>query len=183
MALDSVRLILICILGVTLLGAWGLWKRSRASTAESGLPRGQVVYADTEEWERSEPLFSQDCGLAGRPDYVVRHGRFYIPIELKPGRRPRPGPDPQPYAADVMQLAAYCVLVERAYGRRPPYGILCYRDVNFRIPFGASLRRTLLRQLDAMRRDFGRWEVRRSHDDPQRCRFCGHRSHCGQDLV
>ena len=183
MAIDTLQLILACVTAIAFLGAYGLWKSARVSRQQSGLPRGNVVYSDTGAWERSESLFAPELGLAGKPDYVVQSGRHLIPVEVKPNRRPAPGQDAQPYASDVMQLAAYCLLVEETDGRRPPYGLLRYRDTTFHLRFHASVRRALMRQLRQMRRDLNRRGVPRSHDDPQRCRTCGHRAHCGQSLV
>ena len=69
-------------------------------------------------------MFSRSFHLSGRPDYLVQQGRDLIPVEVKSGRAPRDGP----YSSHILQLAAYCLLVEEAYDRRPPYGLLLYAD-------------------------------------------------------
>ena len=158
--------------------AYVVWHASRRRWGDLGLPRGDVVYEDTSGWQRCRTLRAPRYGLAGRPDYVVRTGRQTIPVEVKPGRRAS-----SPYDSDVMQLAAYCLLVERDLGRRPTYGLLRYEGRTFRIPYDRRLRRALLGTLQAMAGDLAKGDVARSHDEPVRCRFCGFRSQCDQSLV
>jgi len=155
-----------------------LWARSRAARRETGLPEGEVVYADTEGWEACRPLYASRWGLAGKPDYIVRAGDHTIPVEVKPGRRAE-----RPYEGDVLQLAAYCLLVEETEGRAPPHGLLRYRDRTFRIPYDAALRGRLTSVLAEMRRGLHSSILPRSHEDPVRCRYCGHRTVCDQSLV
>jgi len=155
-----------------------LWGRARAGRARSGLPRGEVVYADTGDWMASEPLYAPRYRLSGKPDYVVRAGHALIPVEVKPGRRAT-----EPYDGDVMQLAAYCLLVEETSGKRPPYGLLRYAEQTFRIPYDQRLYEALLSTLEDMRVDFAQRDVPRSHADPLRCRYCGLRQDCRQALA
>ena len=72
--------------------------------------------------ELARPLYARRYGLTGKPDYLIERGGAQIPVEVKPGRRAQ-----QPYDSDLMQLAAYCALVEETSGRAPPYGLLCWR--------------------------------------------------------
>jgi len=40
---------------------------------KSGLPQAQVVYADTDLWQRvPETLVDHQLGLVGKPDYVMK---------------------------------------------------------------------------------------------------------------
>jgi CRISPR-associated exonuclease Cas4 len=174
-ALQQILLAGVLIAGVV---AYLFWRSGAADRRRAGLPRGQVIYTDMDGWEESEPLYAPRYGLAGKPDYLLRLGRQVIPVEVKPGRRAD-----EPYDADVMQLAAYCLLVEEEWGRPPAYGLLRYREQTFRIPYNGRLRRALLATLDDMRRDLTRRDVPRSHDDATRCRFCGHREHCDHCLA
>jgi CRISPR-associated exonuclease Cas4 len=163
------------------LGGLGLWLLLRASAGRkaAGLPVGRVTYADTGAWDRCEqPLFSRAQRLAGRPDYLVRSGAAVVPVEVKSGLAPR-----QPYAAHLLQLAAYCLLVEEQEGRAPPYGILKYEDQAFEIAYTPALRAELLAALAAMRRGLGADNVNRSHEQPERCRGCGYREQCDQRLT
>ena len=163
------------------LAGLGLWLLLRAGMArrESGLPTGRVTYVDTGAWDRCErPLFSNQHRLTGRPDYLVRHGEGIVPVEVKGGAAPE-----QPYPAHVLQLAAYCLLVEEQEGRVPQYGILKYDDRAFEVDYTPALRAQLLAALDALRRDLSARDVERSHDDPGRCRGCGYRDRCEQSLA
>jgi CRISPR-associated exonuclease Cas4 len=155
-----------------------MWSRRARRTA--GLPGGKVIYADTSRWQRAErPLFSRQHQLTGKPDYLVREGRAIIPVEVKSSRAPADGPR----AGHVLQLAAYCLLIEETEGVRPTYGIVKYADDAFRVDNTAELRHTLLSTLDAMRRDLNRGKSRRSHADAARCRRCGVRAACDERLA
>ena len=153
---------------------------SRRARLEAGLPAGQVIYSDTSRWQRTErPLFSRRHQLAGKPDYVVREGRAIIPVEVKSSPAPATGPRP----GHVLQLAAYCLLIEETERARPTYGLIQYADQTFRVDNTPELARALLSTLDAMRRDMARGESRRSHHDPARCRRCGVRAACQERLA
>ncbi len=152
---------------------------SRRARSRAGLPAGQVIYSDTSRWQRAErPLFSRRHQLAGKPDYVVREGRAVIPVEVKSSHSPASGPR----EGHILQLAAYCLLVEETEGARPAYGIIQYADRAFRVDNTPELARTLLTTLDAMRRDMARGRSHRSHSDAARCRRCGVRSACKERL-
>jgi CRISPR-associated exonuclease Cas4 len=165
--------LLLAALGLVLL-AWSRLQREKA-----GLPSGEVVYADTGAWQRCErPLYSERHRLSGKPDYLVRERRRLVPIEVKPGRAAT-----EPYEGDVLQLAAYCLLVDEEFGQRPRYGYLKYQQRVFRIEYSSALERELLRRLDAMRQDAVAQDVAVSHGEPARCLACGHREHCDQRLA
>lgn len=165
-------------IGLLLLAAlWLLWLSARGRQA-LGLPQGRMLYRDTASGMALEkPLFAADLDLVGRPDYLLRTAKGLVPIEVKSGRSPR-----QPYESDLYQLAAYCALVERAYGERPPYGVIRYADGEFKVEYTAELEKGLLRVLDEMRADMVRAEVHRSHQQAARCHACGYVSVCGQAL-
>jgi CRISPR-associated exonuclease Cas4 len=97
---------------------------------------------------------------------------------VKPGRRAS-----QPYDSDLMQLAAYCLLVEETTGRAPPYGLLRYAEATFRLDYTPALRERLLDILDEMHELLEADDAERSHDDPRRCAGCGFRSSCVDTLV
>lgn len=175
MALNALLPIVgLATLAVAALALW-LWVRAARAQRLTGLPRGRVVYEDTAGWTESRPLFAPEYGLSGKPDYLIQQGRYTIPIEVKPGRRAT-----VPYDADIMQLAAYCLLVQETTGQRPPHGLLRYAEHTFEIPYDARLERALLATLDAMRDDLDADDVTPSHQDPVRCRHCGHREVCGR---
>ncbi|MBU0704425.1 MAG: CRISPR-associated protein Cas4 [Chloroflexi bacterium] len=157
------------------LGLLLLWLAQRGR-AHSGLPQGRVIYTDTGGWNRLErPLFSQEFLLTGKPDYLVADGDDVIPVEVKSGRAPV-----QPYHSHILQLAAYCLLIEECYRRRPPYGIIKYADRAFEVDYTSELEDELLATLDDMRDDLADGNATRNHDEPRRCQACGYRQHCDQ---
>jgi CRISPR-associated exonuclease Cas4 len=169
-------LLLACVMAVV--GLW-LFIRAGAVRRETGLPAGRVTYVDTGAWDRCDrPLFSQRYRLTGRPDYLVQNEKGVIPVEVKSGTAPG-----QPYQAHLLQLAAYCLLVEEQEGRTPPYGILKYDDQAFEIDYTRALRAELLDILRDIRRDLQARKVKRSHDESGRCRGCGYREQCNQRLA
>lgn len=145
----------------------------------SGLPWGRVVAEDVSAGRQLQrALFSRRYGLTGKPDYLIERGGQTIPVELKPGRQAS-----RPYDSDLMQLAAYCLLVEETTGRPPPYGLLRYADVTFRLAYTEAVREELLATLDEMRDLLGADDAGRSHDEPGRCAGCGFRTTCEDSLV
>ena len=97
-------------LGLFLL-ALVLFFLSARTRRDAGLPGGKVMYADTGKWEKVEkPLYDPVTQVAGRPDYLVQHGREVIPVEVKSGSAPD-----SPYDSHIFQLAAYCLLVAVSY--------------------------------------------------------------------
>lgn len=174
---DTPGLVLYLALGILLLAIFLLWRSSR-QRAEAGLPGGRLIYTDTRAWGRVEkPLFDADLGLTGKPDYLVQSGEAIIPVEVKSGRAPA-----APYDSHIFQLAAYCLLVHKTYGRRPPYGIIHYTGRDFAIDYTPHLESALLNQLAEIKRDETRTNVPRSHEEAARCRKCGFQKVCDQRL-
>jgi CRISPR-associated exonuclease Cas4 len=146
----------------------------------SGLPEARVVYADDAHFQRlSAPLSDAQLGLIGKPDYILKlRDGTAIPVEVKSTRAPN-----QPYETHLIQLAAYCRLVEASMGARPPYGLLRYADRTFQVDYTPELEtrlRTLIGQARAAEGD--RSAPNRSHHQPGRCQGCGFRSVCDQKL-
>jgi len=145
---------------------------------ESGVPTGRIIYADPGGWLRAEkPLYDPRTGLTGKPDYLVEQGDLIIPVEVKSTWAPT-----VPYESHKLQLVAYCVLVESYYGRRPPYGLLRYRNRTFRVNFSEELEYQLLDILDEIRELKEQNEACRSHRQKNRCARCGYRYVCDQRL-
>jgi CRISPR-associated exonuclease Cas4 len=156
------------------------WRLSGWLRASSGLPAGDVISSDTRAWGRVDaPLTSRRLGLTGRPDYLVREQGGLVPVEVKSGAAPPKGA----HAAHVYQLAAYCALVTEAYGQRPAYGLIQYRDRLLRVPYTPLLEQELTALLAQMRAGLTEDEVDRSHSSPSRCRGCGLREDCDQALL
>lgn len=145
----------------------------------SGLPSGRVIYTDTRAWGKLEkPLFDKDLGLTGKPDYLIEQNGKIIPVEVKTGRTPE-----LPFDSHIFQTAAYCLLVQKTYGKRPPYGIIHYPGRDFAVDYTSDLENALLDLIAEMRRSEHQADVHRSHEDERRCRRCGFREVCDQKLV
>ncbi len=168
--MDTYILAMLCILiGFSL---FVLGWRGRTS-----LPRGRVTYVDSNSLERSpETLYDPMNDLAGRPDYIIHASHGVIPVEIKSAQAPD-----QPYEGHILQLAAYCQLIEATTGHRPSYGVISYRDQSFRIRYTTALQRALAVLLQEIR-SMGEEIPQRSHNQVGRCRACGYRSTCEQAL-
>ena len=155
-----------------------LWLLSARLRKDSGLPDGDVVYSDTGAWQRNDrALFSKRHQLAGKPDYLIRDSDAIVPVEIKSSAAPA-----QPREGHVLQLAAYCLLVEEELGVKVSRGIIQYSDRQFVIQYTRELHNTLLRTLEHMRADAEAGDAARSHNQPWRCRNCGVREACDERL-
>ena len=154
------------------------WQSGR-KRRQTGLPGGRVIYTDTKSWGKVEkPLYDGSMRLTGKPDYLVERGGKIIPVEVKSGRAPD-----APYDSHIYQLASYCLLVHKTMGKRPPYGIIHYRNRDFAVDYTTALEVALLDILAEMRRDENRSSVDCSHNSASRCRGCGYRKICDQRLA
>ncbi len=157
-----------------------LMRRSQTLQSQSGLPQGKVIYTDTGAWfPNADPLYDSDLKLVGKPDYLIEEDNgAIIPVELKSGKAPQ-----RPHEGHVMQLAAYCWLVEQNYGLRPYYGIIQYKDRAFAVDYTPDLEADLLDVLTEMRQDMFATAVHRNHEQWAKCNHCGVRDNCEQRLV
>lgn len=110
-----------------------------------GLPEGELVYEDADG--QGEPLSSSAHPLAGKPDYVVKlpDGRP-VPIELKPGVHDATAP----YSNHIIQVAAYCLILEDYFEQAPTHGILRYADREFTVEYTPALKKKVIRLLTEM---------------------------------
>jgi CRISPR-associated exonuclease Cas4 len=162
-----------------LFGVLVFWLGRRAQ-ADAGLPIGRVIYSDTRGWQSlDKPLFSRTHRLTGKPDYLVQQSRDIVPVEVKSAHAPSDGPR----RSHVLQLAAYCLLVEETYRQKPKYGIVKYADRMFAVDYTDALRTGLLDVIAAMRDDLARGAAERSHDEAARCAHCGYRHACPERLA
>ncbi len=151
---------------------------ARRKTEAIGLPGGRIVYADTNRFEKVEnPLYDAQRRLTGKPHYIVRQKDVYIPVEVKSSQV-----SDAPYDTHVYQLMAYCVLVERAYGVRPPYGLLHYPRRTFSIEYTPEMENNVLDLLEEIRTATKKTELLRSHNSAPRCARCGYRGMCNQKI-
>jgi CRISPR-associated exonuclease Cas4 len=162
-----------------LLGLW-LQRRSRQLHQRLGLPQGEIVYSDTGTWQAiSEPLLSRRYGLVGKPDYLVvikmGGGEQTVPVEVKSGNHVQ-----QPRAGHILQLGAYCLLVEDKMGKRPPYGLLHYGDGTLQIPYTDALRTEVLAAIGAIQSAADASDLPRNHHEVARCQSCSYLHGCGK---
>ena len=161
----------LCMALALLLAAW--WLRRR-----TGLPWQRVAWNDAALAANERPLIAREHGLVGKPDYILEVRGCWVPVEVKPTRRAA-----APYASDLTQLAAYCVLVESTTGQRPPYGLLRYAEHTFKLPFTQATRQEVLGLVAAIRADLDADDVARSHQQRMRCRGCGFAQSCTEALA
>lgn len=150
----------------------GRWTRRRR--ARLGIAGGAIVSAD-DSLVRAPTLRSERLGLVGRCDHLLRVGDAYVPVEQKPsaGRL-------QP--SHVMQVGALCLLVQEAYGVRPPYGVVVLAGgAQERIAFSEALERGVLRTMADMRRILATGESPGPRWAAAKCRACGYRPVCWDD--
>jgi len=146
-------------------------RRSRERTGVSA----EIAYVG-EGTGQGEVLHSSTLGLSGRPDYVMEVEGGFVPVEVKTGRTPR-----GPLFSHILQLAAYCQLVEEAHGP-VPYGIIRYDKREDVIVFDDRLRALLRSKLDEVQEHMDGAAVHRSHDRPGKCRSCSRRELCPERL-
>jgi CRISPR-associated exonuclease Cas4 len=155
-----------------------IWKEDegKAVAAKNGFVVGELAYSDLDR--PAETLKSARYDLSGKPDYIVRRGDEYIPVEVKTGRTPD-----KPHESHIMQLGVYCILVEEKYGKRPAFGVLQYADKRFDIPFTAEFRDRVLETSLRMRLAKMTGEVHRIHNQPGKCRGCSRRDACPERMA
>ncbi len=141
---------------------------------ELRLPDGEIVYVD--DLEKSPILKSEKYGIWGRPDLLIKTKSGYVPVEIKTGRIPK-----GPLFSHIMQLTAYMLLVEENY-ETPPYGILKYGPVIYKIDYDEDLKKILLSKIEEMRTAIMTGEVHRNHHRSGKCMHCSRRDMCPERL-
>lgn len=143
----------------------------RRSSRERRL--GELVAVDA---GRPITLRSPRYRLAGRPDALRRRrDGTVVPVELKH----RPAPEGRPFPSHVVQVAAYCLLVEETTGRAPPFGVLRYTDREVVVPWDAEARR---RVLNALGGATGPYDGR-ADPSPAKCAGCAWSPSCDASLA
>ncbi|MCL4328140.1 MAG: Dna2/Cas4 domain-containing protein [Candidatus Thermoplasmatota archaeon] len=140
----------------------------------TAVPPGRIVYGDLQS--KGTVLRSNNYGLSGKPDMVIRTGNFIIPYEYKSSRatNPRDG--------HLLQMAAYFLILEEVYPNlKIPYGVLKYEGSAFRVRNSLKLRTDLLYTMREMRSTYSMPD--RAHSNPRRCISCSFRQSCPQSLI
>lgn len=152
--------------------SWKIKKR----TAKQGVPGYSVIYADQKAKGRKEQdsfgklLYSGKYDIQGKPDYIFKahFGNRLVPVEIKSGYI---GDEDMPHRGDLLQLAAYFLIIEDVYGIRPRYGRLIYSDYMFYVKNTGKLRKEVQGTLFSMRKmlEDGTGEANSSF---AQCRYC-----------
>ena len=137
---------------------------------------GKITYSDLSK--PGKPFFSKRYRIAGKPDYIVKKNKRYIPVEVKTGAHN----DPQ--KNHIFQLASYCHLLEENYGGFVPYGILVYNNrYQYKIPFDPKIRFEFENTLKNMRNAIKTGRITRNHNDYYKCKNCSMQIYCEDKLA
>jgi len=154
-------------------------ERAFRARSKTGIAAGKVVDVGASGESGDGIMTSPTYGLRGLPDVVLRVEDELIPVEVKTGRVPR-----GPLFSHILQLAAYCLLIEERQGRPPPYGVLQYgKHVRHEIDYDDELKWTLVNKLIEMRQHIRTGEVHRNHRRPGKCASCSRREGCSERLA
>jgi len=137
--------------------------------------KGNIEYIDM---AGSKAFRSEKYGLIGRPDYAIKMEDKLIPVEEKKGRTPK-----GPLFSHILQVAAYCLLIEEGTGKAPPYGLLKYPEQQHEIDYNDDLKRILLEKIQEMRNAIDAGEAHRNHNRPGKCRSCSRNDSCPEKIV
>ncbi len=138
-----------------------------------GLPEGELVYEDADGL--GEPLSSSAYPLAGKPDYVVKlpDGRP-VPIELKLNVHDATAP----FSNHMIQVAAYCLILEDYFVQAPTHGILRYADREFTVEYTPALKKKVIRLLTEMARCSEQQPPPLARQRAAKCRTCTFQAIC-----
>lgn len=171
------KIAVLIFVAVILIGVWLLVAVTR-SAERHRIPIRKIRYDDTGAARQApRPLYDPELDLAGKPDYILETRDGLVPVEVKSGATPR-----EPLPGHVLQLLAYCYLIDVTTGRAPSRGILRYPASSFEISYTIREREQLRVVVEAIR-CAGADGYPRSHDNPGRCRRCGYESICDASLV
>ncbi|RLF37249.1 MAG: CRISPR-associated protein Cas4 [Thermoplasmata archaeon] len=150
-------------------------RRVRKMKNNHGIVKGEIIYTDLNKPAKS--FFSKKYRITGKPDYIVVKDEKCLPVELKTGGYTKPQWN------HILQLAAYCQLLEENYGGFVPYGILVYNNqFQYKIPFNPRVRFELENTINEMRHLIKTGEIYVNHDDPGRCKNCSMREYCNVSI-
>jgi CRISPR-associated exonuclease Cas4 len=127
----------------------------------------------------SDVLVSDAHGLVGKPDYILERDGELVPVERKSRKLSAAGA----YEGEILQLSAYCLLVEEHFAGPVRIGRLRYQNRSVDVPFDDRLRAKLHDALRALREADRLEEVPRCHSSSGRCRACGFRDSCRESLA
>jgi CRISPR-associated exonuclease Cas4 len=153
-----------------------LWAERKAESIEKKINvSGRIIYIGDD----SHPvLTSRDGTISGRPDFIIENDGSILPVEFKSGRKPA-----GPLFSHIMQVSAYCRLVEDNYGMRPDYGLIYYGTRSFAVDYDDDVEMLLMKKVGEMRIAAEKGEAHRNHSRPGKCLNCSRRSVCTERLA
>lgn len=114
-----------------------------------------ALEADEEGEAVSIELASESLGLIGKVDCLRRRDGSHLPYEHKRGKPARTADNtPEPWPSDRLQVIAYAVLIEDAFGQPVPEGRIRYHaaNVTVRVPIDDQARADLTNAIADARR-------------------------------
>lgn len=147
-------------------------RKSNKLSSSHKIQDGEVLYSDL--FDEGKTIFSKKYMLSGKPDYILkREGSFY-PVEFKTASCDKPMKN------HVIQLAAYCHLVEQKYNCFVPCGILVYNQrKHYKIEFNPGLRFDLDKTISNMKSIIKKGNTVFSPDyKSPKCVNCSMRRYC-----
>ncbi len=114
--------------------------------ADAAVLAGRTLHVELEQGEeqRTFELASEQLGLTGKVDCIRHRDGHWIPYEHKRGRARRAADGAaEAWPADVLQIAAYCMLLEEYLKQPVPEGRIRYHADNetVRVPINDQVRR------------------------------------------
>lgn len=142
-----------------------------------GIRSARIIYTDQYETNKDPDveygtvLYSLKYDLRGKPDYIFEKkiSKNLVPIELKSANIKED--NIEPFEGDLMQLAAYFLIIEDVYKKRPKEGRLVYNNYMFIIKNTRSLRRKV-KQILADMRDMLKTGEQNVNPSYVKCRYC-----------
>lgn len=153
-----------------------LHKKVEKTKKKHKIQSGKITYQDLNI--PAKPFFSNRYRITGKPDYVIKNKNSFIPIELKSGFFYTPQKN------HILQLAAYCQLLEENYEGFVPYGFLVYSNKSkFKIAFDPKIRFELESTVKEIRNKMKTGTIKRNHNDSFKCKNCSMRLNCDFKLL
>jgi CRISPR-associated exonuclease Cas4 len=137
---------------------------------------GEIAYLDTKATQ-PEMLVSKTHCISGRPDFILQQDGASVPVEVKMGRVPR-----GPLFSHILQVAAYCVILEDINGKPVTHGLLRYGAMEHEVEFTPDLKKLVLEKAADIRAAGKTGGAHRNHHRPSKCKGCSRRAVCPERL-
>ena len=150
--------------------------KSNKIKSENQILDGEIIYSDLNEPEK--PLISNKYKIIGKPDYVIKNKGRYIPVEIKTGNHKTLKNN------HIIQLAAYCQILEDHYKTFTASGIIFYKDTakKYNINYDPKLRFELTSLINEIRQIQKTKKIKRNHYDIKKCINCSFRKYCKEKI-